>query len=179
MSHHGTHFAVGTSASYSLLKSASGYSHVPGFVFLLAPLDAVKSVCVLVSGSGHSPELTSLRPLFSLIALFARSARFFSRGAREEVDASFFGAPEKKSTLRSLRSLLFSRRQGRSQHFARFFSRSARVQVNASLAPLASFFGAPEKKSTLRSLRSLLFSRRQRRSQRSAHPVYVASRYFQ
>ena len=119
MSHHGTHFAVGTSASYSLLKSASGYSHVPGFVFLLAPLDAVKSVCVLVSGSGHSPELTSLRPLFSLIALFARSARFFSRGAREEVDASFFGAPEKKSTLRSLRSLLFSRRQGRSQHFAR------------------------------------------------------------
>ena len=103
MSHHGTHFAVGTSASYSLLKSASGYSHVPGFVFLLAPLDAVKRVCVLVSGSGHSPELTSLRPLFSLIALFARSARFFSRGAREEVDASFFGAPEKKSTLRSLR----------------------------------------------------------------------------
>ena len=165
MSHHGTHFAVGTSASYSLLKSASGYSHVPGFVFLLAPLDAVKSVCVLVSGSGHSPELTSLRPLFSLIALFARSARFFSRGAREEVDASFLGAPEKKSTLRSLRSLLFPGRQRRSQRCARFFFRGAREEVNTSLA---SFLGARECKSTLRSLRSLLFSRRQRRSQRYA-----------
>ena len=144
MSHHGTHFAVGTSASYSLLKSASGYSHVPGFVFLLAPLDAVKSVCVLVSGSGHSPELTSLRPLFSLIALFARSARFFSRGAREEVDASFFGAPEKKSTLRSLRSLLFSGRQRRSQRFARsarFFFRGAREEVNAPPTPSMSHRG--------------------------------------
>ena len=43
---------------------------------LLAPFDAVKSVCVLVSGSGHSPQLTSVRPLLSVIAFFARSTRF-------------------------------------------------------------------------------------------------------
>ena len=85
-----------------------------------------------------------------------RQARFFFRGAREEVNAalaplaSFFEAPGKKSTLRSL---LFSERESASQRFARsarFFFRGAREEVNASLAPLASFFEAPEKKSTLR-----------------------------
>ena len=57
---------------------------------LLAPFDAVKSVCVLVSGSGHSPQLTSVRPLLSVIAFFARSARFFSQSARVQVNASHF-----------------------------------------------------------------------------------------